>query len=104
MYIMYVDESGDTGIVGSPSNEFYLSAIIVHESHWLQFLSDSIGFRRKLKAQKGLLMKEEIHSSEFMTKRIKLRGGISRNNRLDILKQCINWLATKQYLSIITVK
>ena len=48
---MYVDESGDTGLVDSQSNEYYLSAIIAHESFWMK-----------------LIMKEEIHASEYLSK------------------------------------
>ena len=39
MYLMYVDESGDTGLVNSPTAYFVLSGIIVHESNWRQFLN-----------------------------------------------------------------
>lgn len=104
MYIMYVDESGDPGVTGSPSQFYYLSAIVIHESFWLKFLNDSINLRRHLKNTKGLLMKEEIHASVFISKRVKLRNNITRNNRLDILKTCVKWLSTKTYLNIITVK
>jgi hypothetical protein len=104
MYIMYVDESGDPGVVGSASQYYFLSALVVHESYWMRFLSDAIQFRRHIKKTKGLLMREEIHASAFVTKRIKLRNSVSRNERVDILKKCIDWISTKSYLSVITVR
>lgn len=104
MYIKYVDESGDVGITGSPTKYYILSAIIVHESKWLDLLNDLIAFRRKLKAQKGLMMKEEIHASEFVSKRGKLKRPISPSNRLDILRLCLEWLASVNYINIISVR
>lgn len=50
MFLVYVDESGDTGLVNSPSNYFCLSAIVVHESHWQTTLNSVIGFRKELRA------------------------------------------------------
>lgn len=34
MHLMYVDESGDTGVTNSPTKHFALSSLIVHELHW----------------------------------------------------------------------
>ena len=31
MYLMYIDESGDTGTNNSPTQYFVLSAIVIHE-------------------------------------------------------------------------
>lgn len=104
MYIMYVDESGDPGIVNSPTKYFILSALVVHESSWKRLLDESIDFRRVLKKDKGLLMRQEIHASEFISKRITFKKNISRNDRLDILKRCIDWLKQLDYIEILTVK
>jgi hypothetical protein len=103
MYLMYVDESGDPGKISSPTDFFILSAIVVHESFWLKYLNDAVSFRRYLKKTKQLLMKEEIHSAEFISQRSKLKNIKSRNNGLDILKQTIKWLSGRNYLSVITI-
>jgi Protein of unknown function (DUF3800) len=50
MYLMYVDESGDTGLGRSPTNYFALSGIIVHESRWREFINQLIAFRKTLRA------------------------------------------------------
>ena len=31
MYLMYVDESGDSGLVNSPTRYFVLTGMVVHE-------------------------------------------------------------------------
>lgn len=104
MYIKYVDESGDVGLIGSPTKYYILSAIIIHESKWLDFLNDIIAFRKSLKVLKGLMMKEEIHAAEFISKRVKLKKSISPRNRLDILRLCLEWLASLNYINVITVR
>src|SRR5579864_3825012 len=104
MYIMYVDESGDTGTVNSPTKFYILSAIVVNECNWRQYLQDAVTFRRFIKTRFGLLMKEEIHASEYITKRIKLKNAIPRNRRLEILRYCIRFLRSRSYLSIFSVR
>lgn len=103
MYFMYVDESGDTGISKSPTRYFILSAMVIHESNWSNLLADLVVFRRHLRTTKGLKLREEIHAVQFINSPGQL-SRIKRNDRLDILKQCIDWLAKhNQDLSIFTV-
>lgn len=104
MYLMYVDESGDPGKINSPTTDYILSAIVIHESAWLNVLNDLIVFRKSLKTRFNLLMKEEIHATVFMTKQSSLRNPISRNNRLDLLKKCLDWLNLRTDISVITVR
>jgi hypothetical protein len=104
MYLMYVDESGDPGKVNSPTTHYILSAIVIHETSWLNILNDVIAFRRALKTRYQILMKEEIHASVFMSRQPKLRNPIARNDRLDLLKKCIDWLNARTDVSIITVR
>ena len=103
MYLLYVDESGDTGHVNSPTNHFVLSAIVFHEDKWLDILDNLIGFRRYLKSRYGLAMKEEIHASEWLNKNPKLKANIPKHDRLDILKKCLKWLDLRNVISIYTV-
>lgn len=104
MFLMYIDESGDTGVSGSQTNFFVISAIVIHESSWLNVLDDLIDFRRSLKNQYGLLMQEEIHASEFINGSPNLKAGISRNDKLDILKKCLKWLDSRNDVSIVSVR
>lgn len=104
MYLMYVDESGDSGKINSPTKYFILSAVIVHESSWQSLLDDLISLKRAFKNKYGLLIKEEIHASEFLQKRIKLKNKIPRNQRLDMLKKCLDWLNLRNDVSVITVR
>ena len=37
MFLMYVDESGDSGLINSPSTHFVLSGLVIHESDWIAY-------------------------------------------------------------------
>src|SRR2546425_7406636 len=69
MYIMYVDESGDTGLINSPTRYFALSGIVVHESRWRDFINALIAFRKTLRTMHGLPIRAEIHASELINHR-----------------------------------
>jgi hypothetical protein len=42
MYLMYVDESGDTGLLGSPIRYFVLTGMVIHELRWHQALEQLV--------------------------------------------------------------
>jgi hypothetical protein len=44
MYFMYVDESGDPGLVGSPTRYFTLTGMVVHELRWHETLNKLVSF------------------------------------------------------------
>ncbi|WP_236979319.1 DUF3800 domain-containing protein [Membranihabitans maritimus] len=102
MYLMYVDESGDVGLNNSPTSYFILSAIVLHELRWKNTLSGLVDFRRMLRDTKGLKLREEIHANEFINKPGDLKR-IKRNDRLDILKKCIDWINSQQHLNVYSV-
>ncbi len=102
MFLMYVDESGDPGKVNSPTDYFILTGLILHESNWNKIMADLTDFRRMLKNTKGLRTDEEIHTINFINRPGELKR-IKRNDRLDILKKCLDWLAKRPDISILTV-
>jgi len=103
---MYIDESGDVGNVNSPTNYFILSSLIFQENHWQNLLDDLIVFRKGLKLKYNLKLREEIHASYFingggLTPQISL---INRYNRLMILRDCLDWLNSRNEISIISIR
>lgn len=104
MYLIYTDESGDDGLVNSPAQFFVISALVMHESSWLNILDDLIVLRKYFLQKFGLRLKDEIHSGVFINGKPKFKNSISRNNRLDILKQCLVWLDKRNDISITTVR
>jgi hypothetical protein len=106
MYLMYVDESGDTGLnPASPTPFFVLSGLVVHESRWRDFVDHLIGFRRTLRAVYGLPIRTEIHAAEFINGRVAAVGGsyVKRHDRLAILRNTLDELAKISYISITSV-
>lgn len=102
MYLMYVDESGDSGLENSPTRFFILSAIVIHELRWKQTLTNLVAFRRDIRDKKGLKLREEIHCNEFINRPKELIR-IKRHDRLDIIKKCIDWLNQQGDISVYSV-
>lgn len=102
MYLMYVDESGNVGLNGSPTRYFVLTGLVVHELRWQQTLDELIAFRRELKAAFGLKLREEIHASPMLTRPGDLVR-IPKHHRLEILRRYADKLASMPDLSLICV-
>lgn len=101
MYIMYVDESGDSGLDGSPAPYFVLTGLTVHESRWRDFLDQLVAFRRTMRDVHGLPMRTEIHAAEFI--RSPPVPGMAKFVRLAILRNLLDELAKMEFLSITNV-
>ena len=96
MYLMYVDESGDTGLINSPTRYFALSGIVVHESRWRDFLNVLIALRKTLRSVYGLPVRGEIHAYEFIGRKV---YGLDRHVRLAILRNVLDELAKFDFVS-----
>jgi hypothetical protein len=103
MYLMYVDESGDSGLVNSPTEYFILTGMVVHELRWHDTLEALIEFRRRMRVAFGLLMREEIHAGAMLTRPGALVR-IRRNDRLTIIRHFIDALAGMSFLNFINVR
>lgn len=102
MYLMYVDESGDTGIQNSPTRHFALSSLIVHELRWQAALDQLIAFRQRMRDLFGLKMREEIHASGMINKPGELVR-INRNDRLTVLRAFLDEITRLPDVSVINV-
>lgn len=92
MYFMYVDESGDTGVVNSPTEYFVLSSLIVHELRWEACLNQLLEFRRRMRDAFGLKIHEEIHAAAMISNPGDLVR-IPRNDRLTIIRMFADEIA-----------
>ncbi len=99
---MYVDESGDSGVVGSPTRYFILSGLVVHELRWSETLDQLIEYRKRMRNAFGLLMREEIHSAHLINRPADLVR-IPRNDRLTIIRAFLNEVSSLPDVSIINV-
>ena len=100
MYIMYVDESGDSGHANSPTDYFALSGIVVHEGEWRSFITKLVEFKKTMRAVYGLPVRAEIHASEFVRHKV---HGIERHRRLSILRNTLDEIAKIPTVSVTNV-
>ena len=102
MYLMYADESGDSGLVGSPTRYFVISGLVVHELRWRDTLDELIRFRQAMRATFALKLREEIHARSFINRPGALIR-IPRYNRLAILRHFADALAAIPDISVINI-
>jgi hypothetical protein len=102
MYLMYADESGDSGLMGSPTRYFVLSGLVVHELRWRDCLDELIRFRQVMRAKFGLKLREEIHSRSLINRPGSLIR-IPRYNRLTILRHFADALAAIPDINVINI-
>jgi hypothetical protein len=102
MFMMYVDESGDPGLVKSPCRYFVLSGLVVHELSWQPVLERLVAFRQRIKAAYGLKLREEIHAAAMINNPGPLVR-IPRHQRLSIIREYADELAGIPELNLLHV-
>jgi hypothetical protein len=103
MYLMYVDESGDCGLVNSPTRYFALSGLVIHELRWRTYLTQLVEFRRRMRTQHGLKLREEIHVSNLIGRAPGKMSRIPKYERLAIYRKLLDEIATLQDFNVINV-
>ncbi|MCF6095419.1 DUF3800 domain-containing protein [Thermovorax subterraneus] len=104
MYLLYVDESGDPGLINSPTTHFILNGLIVHSNAWFDALDGIIKLRKELKKEHGIRVRTELkgkyfykNKGEFYEKKIKPEV------RLEIYKKILNFEVTSGYFKTLFV-
>lgn len=100
---MYVDESGDTGLDGSPTDHFVLAGVVIHESDWVASLERLVAFRRRMRATFGLALRTELHASHLLTRPGRLVS-IAKNDRLTIIRAFANEVAQMEHVRCICIQ
>lgn len=108
MYLMYVDESGDSGLPsdGSPTRYFCLSGLVVHELRWQDVLSALTLFRRWVRRRYNIQLEDELHHAEMVGKQKKLAASITslaKHQRLAVVRNHADELARIHDLSIVNI-
>ena len=103
MFLMYVDESGDKGLVNSPTRYFVLSGLVVHELRWHDTLNALVSFRHRMRTAFSLKLREEIHCGSMLTRPGQLVR-IKRNDRLSIIRHFLDELAAIGHITVIDVR
>ncbi len=90
MYLAYTDDSGDSGYLNSPTDFFVLSCVLVHELQWQGTLDAILQYRRKLHADHGIAIRQEIKAEHFVYGRGPFRGW-GRPQRLALYKEFLEF-------------
>ncbi|MCK4785729.1 MAG: DUF3800 domain-containing protein [Desulfobacteraceae bacterium] len=102
MYLMYVDESGDYGLAGSPTSYLVLTGLIVHELRWKDCSEELLTLRKRFRDNFGLKLREEFHASNLVTRPGSLLR-IKRHKRLVMIRQYADALANLRDLAVLNV-
>lgn len=87
MYLAYADESGDSGYVGSPSDAFVLSVLLVHEKDWFNALDRLVVMRKYLRDEYGVLSQEELKANHLIQRKGAFRTlSLDPEKRLEIYR------------------
>ncbi len=73
-HLAYFDESGDSGLVGSPTRFFVLSCVLVPEGEWLSGLDALVDLRKGLRERHGIATRPELKSTDIRRGRGPLHG------------------------------
>lgn len=85
--IAYFDESGDDGLEKYSSETFILSCLYMHASCWNENFELLTKFRKYLKENYGIPIKEEFHTAYFFKDKDPYRQyNLTNNQRKDIIK------------------
>lgn len=103
MYIMYVDECGDSGFGDGSSRYFILSGMVVHESYWTSTLESVHELRKWLNAKYGFAIMRELHAGEMIGRCSKKYSDIHRQDRLMIFRDVLSFEATLENVRVINI-
>ncbi len=103
MFLMYADESGDTGVTDSPTRYFVLTGLVIHELRWADYLDKLIEFRRRMKTAFGLRLRDEIHASEMLGRSTGRYNHIKKGERLAVIRALAKQIGEMSEFNIINV-
>jgi len=95
-HLAYFDESGDAGLVNSPTRFFVLACVLVPEGEWMANLDSLIKLRSGLRIKYGVSTRPEMKSTDIRRGRGPLTGlGFSPNDRKRLFKWLMLWQSRK---------
>lgn len=102
MLLAYVDESGDTGLEGSPSKYYSLGAILLSDEQWLNALDATIAFRSYLRKTYGVSMTAELKAQHLIRGHPSL-GQLTPAQRTAIYSATMQFMASSAWARVFAV-
>lgn len=94
MNIAYFDESGDDGYPSTSSQYFILSTIYMHNSDWKDNYIKIYNFRKSLKSNYNLPIKQEFHTKAFIQDKNPYHGLYSVEEKKAMITEFFSMVAT----------
>lgn len=94
MYISYFDESGDDGFPLWSSPLFILTSVYMHNRTWKENYQKFYNFRKKLKSDFNLPIKQEFHTRQFIHDKYPYHGKYTSAIRKQILEEFSKFIST----------
>ena len=99
MHFIYLDESGDLGLINSPTSHYILAGFSIHHGDWSAFSDWLKSFREEVQARYGFPAAKELHAAELLGG-AKSLCGVGRHERLLIARQLINRLSHSGFIKV----
>ncbi len=99
---MFADESGDVGLINSPTRYFALTGLVLHELRWRACLESLLEFRKEMRAKFDVKLREEFHAGSMLSHPKEL-ARIPKHRRLEIIRLFADKLASMPELNVISV-
>ena len=104
MYFAYVDESGDDGMLNSPTPHFTLACVLVHEREWMKALDHLVAFRGYLKDQFGIKRNVELKASWIVQRKGAFKDSpLSPAARLRLMQSCTRFMRKSGVFKVFAV-
>lgn len=88
--LIYIDDSGDTGLVNSRTHAFVLAAVIVKDHDWLATLDALKGFRKSLSKNFGIRQRDELKAG-YLIHGTGSCAGLSERARMNIYTMALRF-------------
>lgn len=110
MYLMYVDESGDSGPIpphGKSQTRFFcITGLVVHELRWQETYAELLNFRHWIKRKYRVYLDDELHAGDMINKPGQCPATLQRlkkHERLAIIRHHADALAQLPSIRFINV-
>lgn len=103
MYIMYVDECGDSGLQETSSRYFILSAMVMHEAYWTDTMNRIHEMRKRLLDSYGFPVMRELHAGEMLGRSSKKYSDIGKLDRMMIFRDVLRFEASLDKVRVVNV-
>lgn len=104
MYIAYIDETGDVGLINSPTHYYCLTTLILHEDTWQNNFNTIKALRNELRKAHSIKLDEELHATEIVAGQgISFKHKLDINQRIDIFSRTFECLKSLENVKVFSI-